>query len=170
MKSVRTIILPVAFAGVFLLGFILRGLLVTPAAPSPTTADHAFVSGNYTVTRVLDGDTIEVAGGTRIRYEGIDAPELHERYGTAAYGLNKELVSGKTIRVELGQEKSDVYGRSLGYVYVGNTFVNKKMIEEGYATVLAYDKMKKPEFYDEFLAMQEEARASHRGMWVREWK
>lgn len=166
MKSVRVLILPLAFSLAFLFGFILRGSLPTTSVRT----NVAFTSGTHEVSKVFDGDTIEVAGGTRIRYAAIDAPELHERYGTAAYELNQDLVSGKTVRVVVADEKEDLYGRVLGYVYVGDTFVNEKLVEEGYATALKYDAMKKPEFYEELLVTQEEARQDHRGMWVEEWK
>lgn len=167
MKRVRTIILPIAFVLTFLFGFILRGSFTPPSDSAKTLSD----SGKYRVTVVLDGDTIEVTNGTRVRYAGIDAPELHERFGTAAYEFNKNLVSGKTVDIVVSEEKTDLYGRMLGYVYLPDgTFVNRKLIEEGYATVLSYTKMKKPTYYDQFLILQEEARRDHRGMWVSEWK
>ena len=158
-----SVFFPVALVLSFVIGFVLRGSV--PASSTPS------VGGEYQVTRVLDGDTIEIIGGRRVRYAGIDAPELHERYGTAAFELNSTLVSGKTVSIEVSEEKSDLYGRTLAYVWLhDNTFVNQKLIEEGYATALAYNKMKKPKYYEVFAKKQIEARTSHRGMWVAEWK
>lgn len=165
MKAVRAIVLPITFVLIFILGFIARGLLPAQSTPTPPTKT-ATTQEAPTVTRILDGDTIELADGTRIRYAGIDAPELHERFGTAAYELNTKLVKGKVVRLELSEEKKDLYGRTLAYVYLPDgTFVNEKMIEEGYATVLAYNKMKKPLYYDQFLATQKKAQQEKRGMW-----
>ena len=166
VKSVRTIILPVALAFSFVLGFLLRSSIVSPSVQT----DSSFASGEYRVTHVFDGDTIEVEGGIRIRYDGIDALELHERYGTAAYELNKRLVSGRTVRVDESEGKKDIYGRTLGYVYAGDVFVNAKLVEEGYATAVSYDKTKKSEFYERFLALQREAQQGYRGMWVENMK
>ncbi len=67
--------------------------LAPPETPSPQPS-------YYKVTRVLDGDTIELKGGKRIRYMGIDAPELYERWGTVAYETNRDLVEGKLVRIE----------------------------------------------------------------------
>ena len=51
------------------------------------------------VTRVIDGDTIEIRGGDRVRYIGIDTPEIGEPYYSEATAKNKELVNGKEVRL-----------------------------------------------------------------------
>ena len=93
----------------------------------------------YKVIRVIDGDTIELANGERLRYNDIDTPEtVHpsktiECYGPEASAKNKELVEGKIIFVELGNPKKDKYGRLLGYVYVNELFINAELVKGGYA-------------------------------------
>ncbi|MCP4327258.1 MAG: thermonuclease family protein [Alphaproteobacteria bacterium] len=67
-----------------------------------------------TVTHVRDGDTIEV-DGVPIRFEGVAAPELKERYGRESKYFMVDLVSGKEVRCELTGERS--YDR-----YIGNCF------------------------------------------------
>lgn len=155
----------------FLLGYFLRPptpeVEVIPNEESTQTSD--FRQGTYRVARVLDGDTIELEGGIRVRYAGVDAPENNEAYGLSSAKLNNELVGGKEVLVAPTKEKWDQYGRVLAYVYVGDVFVNEKMIEEGYARLLLY-KGQKPEKYDELKAAEDYARGRHLGIWLEEWK
>ena len=97
------------------------------------------------VLRVIDGDTIEVelgGGEEDVRYIGIDTPESAipgepvECYGKEAASANEDLVGGETVRLEFDAERRDRYGRLLAYVYVGGTFVNARLVEEGFATTL----------------------------------
>ena len=98
----------------------------------------------YEVIRVIDGDTVELKNGERLRYNDIDTPEtVHpskpiECYGPEASAKNKELVEGKIILVELGNPKKDKYGRMLGYVYVNQLFINAELVKGGYAEVNSY--------------------------------
>ena len=98
----------------------------------------------YEVLRVIDGDTVELKNGERLRYNDIDTPEtVHpskpvECYGPQASAKNKELVEGEIILVELGNPERDRYGRLLGYVYVDDLFVNAELVKGGYAEVNSY--------------------------------
>src|SRR3990167_1293984 len=80
------------------------------------------------VVKVIDGDTIEIDGGARVRYIGIDTPETVsptsaiECYGKESSNKNRELVEGKTVRLEKDVSEIDKYGRLLRYVYVGDIF------------------------------------------------
>lgn len=96
------------------------------------------------VINVFDGDTIELSNGDKLRYLGIDTPELHKKegenwidvmepYAKEAYEFNKSLVLGKTIQIFFDKEKRDKYGRLLGYVFVDNIFVNEAILKEGLA-------------------------------------
>jgi len=96
------------------------------------------------VQRVIDGDTVVLANGDRIRYIGINTPELHhpqkgaEYYAKEALNFNKELVLGKPVRLEFDKERFDRYGRTLAYVYLEDgTFVNKELVKRGYARTMA---------------------------------
>jgi micrococcal nuclease len=97
------------------------------------------------VLRVIDGDTIEVELGgeeENVRYIGIDTPESAipgepvECYGKEAAAANEELVGGETVRLVFDAERRDHYGRLLAYVYAGGTFVNARLVADGYATTL----------------------------------
>jgi len=124
------------------------------------------------VTRVVDGDTIEVeieGESYKVRYIGIDTPELHppekpaEYYAQEAYEKNRELVEGKTVYLEKDVSETDQYERLLRYVYVGGTFVNAYLVQQGYALVSTYPPDVK--YQERFLELQREARKAGRGLW-----
>ena len=79
------------------------------------------------VTNVVDGDTIDVSiNGTefRVRYIGMDTPEIGEPCYQQATAYNSQLVLGKTVILERDVSETDRFGRLLRYVYVDDTFVN----------------------------------------------
>jgi micrococcal nuclease len=126
----------------------------------------------YFVKRVVDGDTIALANGERVRYIGINTPETKhpnkpvEHFGKEAYQYNKKLVDKKWVRLELDIEKRDRYGRLLAYVYVKDTFVNAKLVEDGYAQVYTFPPNVKHQ--ELFLKLQREARENSLGLWGEE--
>jgi micrococcal nuclease len=110
--------------------------------PGPATRQRAV---RAPVTRVVDGDTIEVriAGDSEdIRYIGIDTPETVKPgtpvqcFGPQASALNHRLVDGRTVGLVFDRERRDVYGRLLAYVFVGREFVNARLVQLGYARTL----------------------------------
>jgi micrococcal nuclease len=126
------------------------------------------------VTKVVDGDTINVKIGDRdetIRFLGIDTPETHDPrkpvqcFGEAAAAHTKQLLSGKSVRLEPDPTNSDrdKYRRLLRYVYLPDgTLVNARLIQDGYAfayTIFPLTKL------DEFRALEIEARNANRGLW-----
>ncbi len=125
------------------------------------------------VTRVIDGDTIEVdIAGTiyKVRYIGIDTPELDDKrpefsaLAQEATRYNRHLVAGKTIRLEEDVSETDRYGRLLRYVYVGDTFVNGELVRQGLAWAKAYEPDIK---YQDYLEeMETEAKRDKIGLWA----
>src|SRR5215204_5223363 len=98
------------------------------------------------VTRVVDGDTIEVRidGGVEdVRYIGVDTPETVKPgtpvqcFGPRASAFNHGLVEGRQVRLVFGSERRDTYGRLLAYVYLGRRFVNASLVRRGLARTLA---------------------------------
>lgn len=85
------------------------------------------------VSKVIDGDTIELQNGIRIRLIGIDAPEEGEQYYLEAADRLKELVEGKTVVLENDVVGKDSHCRLLRYVFVDDLFVNLQLVKEGYA-------------------------------------
>lgn len=161
--------------------------LTSTPAPSPTPTLEVFK-----VTRVIDGDTIEIEGEERVRYIGIDTPETVDPrkpvqcFGVEASKKNKELVEGKTVRLEKDITNRDKYGRLLRYVYIDSStghstlreepsgsdskssgqmlFVNLELVKQGFATSYTYPPDVKHQA--EILAAEKEAREANRGLWV----
>ncbi len=121
------------------------------------------------VTRVIDGDTIEIEGGERVRYIGIDTPETVDPrkpvqcFGIEASKKNKELVEGKMVRLEKDITDRDKYNRLLRYVYIDDAFINLELVKQGFAYSYSYPPDIK--YQDQFLKAQQEAREAKRGLW-----
>ncbi len=126
------------------------------------------------IKKVVDGDTVILATGQYLRYIGIDTPEVRikkekqfaydpQPFSREATQFNQKLVEGKFVRVEFDVEKKDRYGRLLGYCFVDGIFVNKKLLEEGYATLYTYPPNVK--YVDSLAKAQKEARKNNKGMW-----
>jgi hypothetical protein len=83
-----------------------------------------------TVTDVIDGDTIIISSGERVRLLGVNAPEKGRCYYKEAKQRLSTLLLEKNIRLE--ETRTDIYNRPMGLVYVNNTLINTQMIKEGY--------------------------------------
>ncbi|MFC1914168.1 thermonuclease family protein [Chloroflexota bacterium] len=121
-----------------------------------------------TVTRVIDGDTIVIDTGQKVRYIGIDTPEIYperEACGMEAWGANRELVEGKEIILERDVSETDKYGRLLRYVYADNIFVNGELVRRGLAEARAYPPDTKHQEYME--GLEAVARETGRGIWAK---
>ena len=91
------------------------------------------------VAKVIDGDTIDLESGERIRYLMIDTPEStveQECWGPEAKQANSDLVAGKTVTLRYDVECEDAYGRLLAYVEIGDRVINEVLVERGHACVL----------------------------------
>lgn len=125
------------------------------------------------VTRVLNGDTIEVHlfdGETqKVKYIGMDTPELSGEpkcYAKEATIYNKALVGDKTVWLEFDDQKRDQYSRLLAYVYLdsnGHAMVNSILLAQGYAEVATYPPNVK--YVDRFQKLQQESKEDARGLW-----
>lgn len=115
------------------------------------------------IDNVLDGDTIRTSGGEKIRYLGMNAPEIGEPFATEATEVNKEMVLGKKVKLIYDIQRYDKYGRTLAYVYTDNLFVNAAIVRKGFAVsqTIQPNVIKQ----DEILSAQKEARDSCTGMW-----
>ena len=127
-----------------------------------------------TVERIVDGDTIHVRIGDRVekvRYIGVNTPEVHhptkgeEPGGLEASEVNRRLVTGKHVRLELDVQERDRYGRLLAYVWVGETMVNAELVRLGYAQVMTIPPNVR--YQEMFVKLQREAREAGRGLWRR---
>ena len=120
------------------------------------------------VTRVVDGDTIELSDGSRVRLHGIDTPERNQPYGKeAARELNRLL--GHSVYVEVTD--TDRYGRTVAVLWTSDGVnVNLEMVCRGAAWW--YERYARGD--TNLRECQESARASNLGLWdgdpVAPWK
>ncbi|MBS3050761.1 MAG: thermonuclease family protein [Candidatus Aenigmarchaeota archaeon] len=91
------------------------------------------------VTKVIDGDTVVIGGGQRVRLLSIDTRERGENCYNEAKQRLEELVLLKNITLERDKEDKDRYDRLLRYIYVGDEMINIQMIEEGLAVAYIYE-------------------------------
>lgn len=121
---------------------------------------------------MVDGDTIVVQGGERVRLIGIDTPETKDpRRGVQCFGKEASrrtsslLPSGTEVRLAYDVERFDRYDRALAYVYrsADGLFVNAALVRDGYASAYTYPP--NVAHADEFVALQREAREADRGLW-----
>ncbi len=131
-------------------------------------------SKSYYVSKVIDGDTIQLSNGWRIRYLGIDTPEIRKKvmgewvydpqlFALEAKKYNSDLVSGRKVRLEFDVEKKDKYSRWLAYVYVDDVMVNAELLKEGLARVLIIPPNGK--YADIFKNLRIKAQKSKIGIW-----
>lgn len=86
----------------------------------------------FTVIKAIDGDTVELQGGDKLRLLAIDTPEKGEKFHDEATRYLAHLAVGKPARIEYAENRRDRYGRLLGYLYVDDTlFVNQAIIDSG---------------------------------------
>lgn len=111
-----------------------------PGGPEPVPANLV-----ATVVRAVDGDTIEVAAAGRredVRLIGVDTPETVKPgtpvqcFGPRAHAFTRRLLTGRRVRLLVGVEPRDVYGRLLAYVHLGRRFVNAILVRRGLARTL----------------------------------
>jgi micrococcal nuclease len=142
-----------------------------PVGPTPATRTE-----RATVVRIVDGDTIVVDRGhgpERVRYIGIDTPELGrpgtpaEPLGEAAAAANEALVGDREVLLERDVSETDRFGRLLRYVWVeteaGLVLVNLELVSQGFAHAVSYP----PDVarQDRLREAERAARDAGRGLW-----
>jgi micrococcal nuclease len=128
------------------------------------------------VVRVVDGDTVKVRLPDRrraitVRYIGVDTPESVKPgepvqcFASQASAFNERLVTGRSVRLRIGRERTDRYGRMLAYVYLvaGDRFVNAELIRRGYARTVEFPP--NTDFAVRFDRLERLARDQRRGLW-----
>ena len=113
---------------------------------------------------VTDGDTIRI-GEERIRFSGIDAPEMKQtclyqeiEFNCGEYSKNLLIEKISNQEVNCIRESKDQYGRTLAECFVGKESLSSYLVREGYA--FAYRK-----YSDKFIADEEYAQSKGNGMW-----
>ncbi len=140
---------------------ILLALSVQGCAPQ----DDACGPATGVVSRVIDGDTIDLESGERVRYLLINTPELDECFFDEATMRNEELVQQKTISLEYDNEQcTDQFGRLLALISVDGVGVNESLVDDGYACAL-YIPPAGTSRREEFVSRQTTAQSQGKGMW-----
>mgnify|MGYP001595493991 CR=1 FL=1 len=139
-------------------------------ASTTSIAREVPVAGIFIVNRVVDGDTIALETGEKVRYIGINSPESVDPrrsvqcFGREASAYNKKLVEGKAVKLVKDISETDRYGRLLRYVYLEDgTFINLKLVQEGFAHAATFP----PDVAqaEEFVAAERAARLAGKGLW-----
>src|SRR3989338_8519092 len=81
-------------------------------------------NGRTIVTNVIDGDTIVISGGERVRLLGIDTPEKGEFFYKEGKARLEELIENKNVTLEKEGDNKDKYGRLLRYIFLNDTNIN----------------------------------------------
>src|SRR3989344_1268163 len=125
------------------------------------------LNGPFLVTKVIDGDTLDLNNDERIRMSGINTPETGECYYQEAKEKLAGLVLNKKVYLETDRSNEDKYGRLLRYIYLNETdlvFVNGVLVEGGFARV--YDKYKSDtKRYNELKKIEDIAKENNIGVW-----
>lgn len=149
--------------------------LAAPAAAAGAASDFLPKPGFVSVSRVVDGDTIDILQDGKIfraRLIGINAPETVdpkkpvECFGREASDKLRSLLAGRQVRLEIdgSQERYDKYGRLLAYVFLPDgTNVNLAMVQKGFAREYTYHSPYK--FQKEFRAAEAAAESLRVGLW-----
>jgi micrococcal nuclease len=145
---------------------------LTVQAPA-TLADEPVQGERAPVTRIVDGDTIEVSlGGVieDVRLLGIDTPESVkpdspiECFGREASAAAEAFLAGREVTLVRDVEDRDRFGRLLRYVYVGEEMANARLVVNGYATAYTYPpNVRHAEL---FVQLERAAREGDRGLWA----
>lgn len=180
-KQFLVVLLGVIFFAFFASPFIFNNHKKTQKqviiTPLPRASENITNSGTslgiktttVKVTRVIDGDTIEIEGGQKVRYIGIDTPETVDPrkplqcFGKEAAAKNRELVGGKDVSLEKDVSETDKYGRLLRYVFVNETFINDVLVRQGFAHSSTF--LPDVKYQQDFNEAEGEARQYNRGLW-----
>ncbi len=128
--------------------------------------------GFFRVKTVYDGDTVVLEDGRKIRFLGINTPEIQHRDKQADAGgdeakrwLTDKLKNTK-VRLEVGTEKTDKYGRTLAHLFTENKeHINLQLVTAGLAAVSIYP----PDLHyvTELVKAQNQEEQANLGIWGR---
>ena len=144
-----------------------------PASGKSTTSGPIATAGAEETTlveRVVDGDTLVISGGDRVRLIGVDTPETKhpnkpvQPFGKEASEFTRRMVEGKRVQLQFDPgETKDKYGRTLAYVYIDGQFLNELLLREGLARAMLNYPFS-AEAKARFRAAEADAKAARRGI------
>ncbi|MGB8954444.1 MAG: thermonuclease family protein [Tumebacillaceae bacterium] len=161
---------------------VAQAVTTAPATPAASTASTAVpvVQGRWAVVaKVVDGDTIELDNGEKVRLIGVNTPETVasntpvQPYGQEASAFTKSHLEGKKVLIQTDLEEKDQYGRTLAYVFIEEPksqediqkyMFNATLLRDGYAQLMTIQPNVK--YQDTFVGLQRVARESNKGLWA----
>lgn len=128
--------------------------------------------GSYSVLRVVDGDTLLLESGSRVRLIGVDTPESVkpdspvEAFGPEAAAYTEQFVedAGGEVYLRFDRERKDRFDRFLAYVYSGERMLNEELVREGLARARTEFNYSEP-VKRRLRQAEAEAKAQGRGIW-----
>jgi len=148
----------------------------TPAPATPTPSPQSEQLGisaesttpaqvqKFKIVNVIDGDTVKLESGEIVRLIGIDTPETKgECFAIEATKKLEELILNKEVELEKDVSETDRYKRLLRYIRIGDSFINKILVREGFAKVATYPPDIK--YKDKFIEAERAAREENKGLW-----
>lgn len=142
--------------------FVLLIRYVPEIGRDKSPADRFLVAG------IIDGDTVELSGGDKLRLLGIDSPERGNPLYDSAATILASLVFDKTVRVTYSKRRRDRYGRMLGYLFIDTVCINEAVLKSGMANIYLFnDNLGDSIRIRGLLNAQKEAMANKRGIWSR---
>jgi len=121
------------------------------------------IKQEFFVAKVVDGDTITLENGLKVRLLGINTPEKNMLYYNEAKEFLKQKIENKTIELEINpNNKYDKYNRILAHVFLNKELVNKEILENGLGNLYYYGK---DSHFNELKDAEKRAKANHLGIW-----
>jgi len=158
---------PIGIVIAVIASFAFAGIASQKAPSVPSAAEKALVA------RVIDGDTIQLDDGRKVRLIGVDTPEtVHpqkevEYYGKEASDFTKSMLEGKEVYLEYDIQPTDKYGRTLAYIWLSDgTLFNELLVLKGFAQVSTYPPNVK--YVERFTTAQKKAIEANTGLWAKE--
>jgi micrococcal nuclease len=182
LSSIVVILLLIVFSLAIKEGNLLETLGLTDTYKTRTSASQTTINGSKDgiersqVRRIVDGDTVELSNGQKIRMLNIDTPETVKAntpikcYGKEATDFTKKLLQDKMVQLTVDREANDQYGRGLRFIFLDGVdtsnienSVNAEMVKSGFAKMVVY----KPNntFAKEFQSYENEAKSKNLGVW-----
>lgn len=158
----------------FLGGIGYQRFIVQPSPQEEQYPQSAIVS------RIIDGDTVELISGQKIRFVGVTAPEPDEPFSKEATNLIQNLLEGKEVRLEYDAYKDDRFGRTLAYIWIkpngqtktlstpnnqGEINTSIELVRQGLARVVIYEKRRALIYQEELLEAEKQAKEEKIGVW-----
>ena len=153
-----------------------QGSNISPEIVNNRTTPNTILAKNMLVRNVLDGDTLQLEDGRKVRFLNMDTPETVKRnypvmcHGPEASTFVKTMLSNKKVTITSDKETVDQYGRTLAFVFLEGTdtnnienSINAQMIKLGYARENSYSP--NTTYKKKFQELESIAKSNKTGFW-----